>query len=64
LALAFLAVTESKEKRKADKRGVLINVGNDGKVGGGSSGDSDGYGGNGDKGGYLGGRNADHLGQG
>lgn len=51
-------MTESKEKRKADKRGVLINVGNDGKVGGASSGGNDGYGGN------VGGRNADHLGQG
>ncbi|XP_023722761.1 skin secretory protein xP2-like [Cryptotermes secundus] len=64
LSLVFLATTESKEKRKADKRGVLINVGNDGKAGGGSSVGNDAFGGNGDKAPYVGGRNADHLGQG
>jgi hypothetical protein len=57
-------MAESKEKRKADKRGVLVNVGNDGRVGVGSSGGSDGYVGNGNRAIYIGGRNADPLGQG
>jgi hypothetical protein len=59
LAAASLAVTESKEKRKADKRGVLANVGNDGKIVGGRSGDSDG-----DRSVYGGGRHIDALAQG
>jgi len=64
MALAFLAESESKEKKKTDKRGILINVGNGGKVGSGSSGDSGGYRGGGDSGGHRGGSNIDHLAQG
>lgn len=64
LALSFLAETESKADKKTDKRGVLINVGNDGKIGSGSIGDSGSYKNNGERGGDISGSTADHLGQG
>lgn len=59
MALSLLAETESKADKKTEKRGVLVNVGNDGKSSSGSSGDSAGY-----RGGDITGSNADHLGQG
>lgn len=63
LALSFLAETESKADKKTDKRGVL-NVGNDGKIGSGSIGDSSSYKNNAERGGDISGSTADHLGQG
>jgi hypothetical protein len=64
LALSLLAETESVADKKTEKRGVLINVGSEGKSSSGSIGDSGGYRSVGERGSDTTSSNADHLGQG